>query len=284
MERDFEIWDVFTDRPLRGNPLAVVYGLSGLSDADMQAIAAEFNLSETIFLADGAADPVDARIFTPMHELPFAGHPSVGGSLALSRWRGGGDVALALKAGVVACAIAKGRARFDAPKLPVVEGPADRDGIAAVLALPTSAIGASDLQPAHVLSGGPRFTMAPLADVAALQALRPDSGGFQTHLAEGYAALYAFAREGEHAFRARMFAPTLGVAEDPATGSAAVALAACLAPTLADGTHELSIRQGVEMGRPSDIALIVECEGGKLVRAAIEGGAVRVAEGRLLVP
>jgi trans-2,3-dihydro-3-hydroxyanthranilate isomerase len=281
---DFFVYDVFTDRGFSGNPLAVVMGADDLSGSQMQCIARQFNLSETIFVMQ-PADPAHrakVRIFLPLAEIPFAGHPTVGCALHLSGGQNG-HLVLEEQAGLVPVQITDRLAEFAAPVLPqtgAIVAPAD---VAAALGLSVAQIGFGAHQP-MVAHAGPAFIFVPLRDLDALAQARPTGGAFET-LTRDIPKLYAYAPEGD-GFRARMFAPANGIPEDPATGSASATLAAPLlaAGLLPDGETRLTLRQGVEMGRPSRIGLRVTVEGGKLVAVHVSGRAVRVAEGRITIP
>ncbi|WP_226573125.1 PhzF family phenazine biosynthesis protein [Acuticoccus sediminis] len=284
--RPYEILDVFTGTPLAGNPLAVVHEADGLSTDRMQAIAAEFNLSETIFLHAPQGDAVPARIFTPRDEMPFAGHPTVGGSIAQALKTGASQLALTLPAGRVDVTITGGdvrRATFDAPVLPRAE-PLDIavEDLARLVNLDPADIVTDTYRPARITSG-PWFTAIPVRRVAALADARFMTGHVGV-LGDAPRSLYLVAK-GADGYRARMFAPFSGIEEDPATGSAAVALAAMVlaAETPPDGTHAVAIRQGVEMGRASDITISAEVAGGALKRVSLSGEAVVIARGTLLV-
>ena len=293
----FVTYDVFTEARFAGNPLAVVFGADVLSDAQMQAIAREFNLSETVFLRAAAnqAHSAEARIFTPGKELPFAGHPTVGAAIALAEAQFGrgeaGDHLLVLeeKIGPVRCAVSITRegasfAEFAAPKLSQYMGDgASAAEAAAAIGLDAADIGFDRHKPA-LYSAGVTFAMIPVASVEALGRAHPPRASTADSLGATEVFVYARAGEGEtHSFRARMFAPDLGIAEDPATGSAAAAFAGVLAACedLPDGWTTLPILQGVEMGRPSLIGLEVNIEGSALAGARIAGKAVKVSEGTI---
>lgn len=292
MGHSYQIFDVFTETPLAGNPLAVVFDADDLTGEAMQRIAREFNLSETVFFTapETPAHSARMRIFTPMSEMPFAGHPTVGGSVAfaLARGDGAGVVDLSLNAGPVAATVEPrpggGIAAFDAPLLPqVVETAVDPGKAAAALGLGAGDIGFDGLSPVTATSG-PSFTVVPIAEAAALGRITLGKGDWQGAFAPPASAVFCIARTGPAAFQARMFAPLEGIEEDPATGSAAVAFAAVLAPLLpADGLHEIAIAQGIEMGRPSRIGLTLSLSGGTLTRVRLSGQAVKVCEGTLLV-
>jgi trans-2,3-dihydro-3-hydroxyanthranilate isomerase len=289
MRRRFATLDVFTDRRFAGNPLAVVLDADELDAAAMQAIAREFNHPETVFVF-APADPAHrarVRIFTPARELPFAGHPTVGTAVLLGARDGGGrDIVLEEGIGAVRCTLEStsgggGSARFTIPQLPAEVGPAPDDAtIAAALGLAPAEIG--ELRPARWSAGIP-FTFVAVAGLAAMARCRPDPAKFDAAFGAGGAA-YVFCGETVepgHAFHARMFAPGMGVPEDPATGSAAAAFAGVLAPRLGEGTHTIAIEQGYEMGRPSLIRLVAVVEAAGLVSASIGGDAVIATEGTI---
>ncbi len=292
----FATYDVFTDTPFAGNPLAVVFGADGLSDERMQTIAREFNLSETIFVhaPTDARHTASVRIFTPSKELPFAGHPTIGCAIAIAELRhshdASADVLLVLeeKVGPVRCGVKISKqgvsfAEFTAPKLAERAGQDPTLEIAAeAMGLPPASIGFDHHLPS-IFSAGVPFAMIPVADIATLGAVRPSQE--LSHLL-GVTETFVYTRaepKAPHSFRARMFAPELGITEDPATGGAAAAFAGVLArfEPLADGWHTLPILQGVEMDRPSLIGLEVNIENRALAGARIAGQAVKISEGTI---
>jgi trans-2,3-dihydro-3-hydroxyanthranilate isomerase len=294
MARRFVTLDVFTERRLAGNPLAVVLDSEGLDGTSMQAIAREFNLSETVFVLPPteARHRARLRIFTPGRELPFAGHPTVGTAvlLALQDPDRGDARAFGLEEdiGIIPCVVETsgdgtgGRARFRLPILPEFLGPGPEPEILApLLGLAPGDIGSGR----HVSSRhgvGPSFTCVPVASAAALDAARP------AQAPDPNDGLYLYTPDPEgigQSWRVRMFAPNFGVPEDPATGSAASAFAGVLMQfeTLGDGTHDVAIRQGEAMGRPSAIALQLTIATGALQGVEIGGGAVIVSDGTLHV-
>lgn len=288
----FHIYDVFTDTPFTGNPLAIVEGADALSDAQMQTIARQFNLSETIFVqrpAD-ARHAARVRIFFPTAEIPFAGHPTIGCALHLSRDIAG-DTALVLEeeAGLVPVTITgagKDRmAEFTAPKRPVRHAPTpDAALIAAALDLPVDALGPHD---AGVFQGGPAFLYLPVRDLAALGAARPIEPHWSALMAAaGVDSGYVYAPDGPGRYRARMFSPTHGIPEDPATGSATAIFSGQLLANdaLSDGTNSVTLAQGVEMGRPSVLRLGIDVGDGQVRAARVAGQAVPVASGQIRVP
>lgn len=304
MPRRYAVLDVFTETALEGNPLAVVLDAQGLDTAAMQRIAREFALSETVFVLPPESDRHRARlrIFTPVLELPFAGHPTVGTAvlLALEHGAGGADAqafGLEETVGIVPCVAEiqgpdAGRARFRLPKLPVpfgADAPKSAADCAMALGLDPEDIGFDRHRPSRHTAGVP-YDLVPVRSLEALARIRPGTHfeavfGDSTHPA---AYVYARLPEAEGlAFRARMVGLGLGagVMEDPATGSAAAAFAGGLMEhePMGAGTHDVLIEQGVEMGRRSLISLQLVIEGGALVSAEIGGGAVVVARGELFL-
>ncbi|MDM9621063.1 phenazine biosynthesis protein PhzF [Rhizobium sp. AC44/96] len=301
MARSYSVYDVFTDRRLAGNPLAVIFDGDGLSDEAMQAIAKEFNLSETVFVqrASNPAYTARLRIFTPGRELPFAGHPTVGTAIALAEQAHGGstiDIVSVLEenVGPVRCAVKlkaedASFAEFDLPrKSQQINMPLDRLGIANALSLKVTEIGFENHLPS-LWSAGVPFLMVPVHDVGAAQRLDFDPQLWETTVpfVDGaLASAYIYCRGGVNhvaKFHTRMFASGMGIVEDPATGSAAAALSGAIHhfDRLTDGHHGVLIEQGVEMGRPSFIHLHMDIEGGAISNARIGGQAVRLASGTL---
>jgi trans-2,3-dihydro-3-hydroxyanthranilate isomerase len=296
VRRRFFTLDVFTSRRFAGNPLAVVLDAAALDGPTMQAMAREFNLSETVFVLTPkvSAHRAQVRIFTPRAELPFAGHPTIGTAVLLARLDGGaGERELVLEEGIgpVRCVVAPreggGFARFDVAQEPEEAGPAeDPAAIAAALGLTLDDLGCEKFLPGHWSAGMP-VTFVPVRSLEVVERSRPDPRLWDDAFGpDDPAAVFVFCRqtaEPGHAFHARMFAPSLGVPEDPATGSAVAAFAGLLGRDggLPDGEHELGIEQGYEMGRPSLIRLGITLQGGKLFAASIGGDAVVVSEGTI---
>jgi trans-2,3-dihydro-3-hydroxyanthranilate isomerase len=299
--RRFHTLDVFTDHALAGNPLAVVHDSQGLDTARMQAITREFNLSETVFVLppDDPVNTAKIRIFTPGSELPFAGHPTVGTAVLLAQLRApemvnrsGIVIALEEKIGLVKVEVSKrpdraARGVFAIPKLPVMLEEPKRDPalIAKALGLNLDDI---EIEGHHCanFAAGVAFTTVPLKSLDALaraqsnntQAFRDAFGGTATPWC------YLYTRTSPMAWRTRMFAPTDGITEDPATGGAAAAFAGTIMAfeKPQDGRDQQHIiMQGVEMGRPSEIVLTLDVEHGLLREATIGGGAVIVSEGTI---
>jgi trans-2,3-dihydro-3-hydroxyanthranilate isomerase len=301
LQRQYHLLDVFTQKPLSGNPLAVVSECAGLDAAEMQAIAAELNLSETAFVLPPRERGASARlrIFTPKAELPFAGHPTIGAAVLLTEPEAGDEgtledstLVLEEEIGTVRCRIvrraeAAAFASFDLPHLPVETGaPAAAASIAAALGLDERDIGFAGHRPS-LFSAGLPCTFIPVAGLATIARARPDPSVFDTVFCGLESpVVYLYTKdtvEPGHAFHARMFAPALGIAEDPATGSAAAALAGVLATfeQPADGCHTYLVEQGFEMGRPSRITLSLEILHARLASVSIGGHAVVIARGTL---
>lgn len=303
MRRQFHTLDVFTETRHEGNPLGVVLGSEGLDDAAMQTIAREFNLPETVFVSP-PRDPLNSaaiRIFTPANELPFAGHPTIGTAILLAELRagamlGGGGITIALeeKIGLVKVDVTRqpgraSRAVFSLPELPkLLDHGFDPATVARAIGIDVAEIGFG----AHGIaawSAGVPFVMVPVRSLEAIgRAGYADPQAWNEAFGvTGKAAAYLYTRETlspAHHVHARMFAPKMGIIEDPATGSAVAAFAGvaatCELPE--DGVHQLVIEQGFEMGRPSLIALDLDIQHGGLVAAAIGGSAIRMSEGVLL--
>jgi trans-2,3-dihydro-3-hydroxyanthranilate isomerase len=303
MQLPYHVLDVFTEERFGGNPLAVVLDADAIDRARMQRIAREFNLSETAFVLkpENAAHTARVRIFTPATELPFAGHPTVGTGALLAALKalepaGHGDALIVLEEGIgivrVGVRLRPGsapHAEFDAPRLPAESGtlpPADR--LAAALGLIPAEIGFENHRSTKYTAGN-AFAFVPVASLDAIAKAHVAQPHWELALkGQGLTGVFLYCRQTLHtasSFHARMFAPDFGVAEDPATGSAAAAFAGVVHrfDALPDGTHKRVIEQGYEMGRPSTIALTMEVDRAKLAVVRIGGHAVRVAEGRIEV-
>ena len=303
MKLKFYTLDVFTETRFAGNPLGVVLNADGLPTGLMQSIARELGLSETVFVQKATNPTASARIriFTPAIELPFAGHPTIGTGILLAQLRAGdtasGDqdalVVLEETIGMVRVGVRMrpgkaAHAEFDAPKLPEPAGEApSTERLAAALGLMPSEIGYANHRPTQWSAGVP-FTFVPIASMAAIARAEITSPHWAAAFGSSRSGkVYLYTHETAHttsSFRARMFSPAAGIAEDPATGGAAVAFAGVInafdqPPT---GTHKRNIEQGFEMGRPSLIALSFEvAQRGKLETVRIGGSAVRVTEGEI---
>jgi trans-2,3-dihydro-3-hydroxyanthranilate isomerase len=287
--------DVFTDRAFGGNPLAVVLDSGGLSTAQMQAIASEFNYSETTFVLPPRDSPHDAqvRIFTVRSEIPFAGHPNVGTAFVLAAQAARPPARLLFeeKAGLVPVEILteQGRAvgaELTAPQPLNKLTPLSTEQAAACISL-TSADITTDRHPPQIVSVGLPFLVVEIASRDALRRAQPDAAAFgRTFPCDGSDAVYLYTRDVPAAeacdLQARMFHPgSSGLSEDPATGSATVATAALLAELSAERDAELSLRigQGVDMGRPSLLLTRVRKANGVVASAHVGGACVPMMEG-----
>ena len=276
----YTVADVFTDTPLQGNPVAVFTDASGLPSEVMQRAAREMNLSETVFLmrSSVAGAHLRVRIFTPATELPFAGHPVLGAAFVVGRAMGSPVVRLETGLGVVPVTLTRSGGgaepvfgEMEQP-LPVVEP------FPAVSALQRAlGIGSfGDGLPIEAYRNGPVHVYVELPSAQAVAALSPDIGALARLGAFG---INCFAGGGTH-WKNRMFGPGLGVAEDPATGSAAGPLALHLARHgRIDFGSQIEIEQGVEIGRPSALFARVEGNTERIERITVGGSAVIVARG-----
>lgn len=275
--RAYTIIDVFTDRPLEGNPAAIFDDGSGLTDEVMQRTARELNLSETVFLlpAQGEADAA-VRIFTPASELPFAGHPVLGTAFVLAARLGTESIRLETGAGPISIALRRqdGEVVFGEMDQPI---PAPEPFGQAGALLAGLRIDRSEL-PIEAYRNGPLQVYVALPDEISVIDLRPDMGAL-SDLGDGL-GISCFAGRGGR-FKTRMFAPALGVPEDPATGSAAGPLALHLARhRRIDYGERIEIRQGAEIRRPSFIYATVEGSANQIDRVVVGGSAVVVASGQ----
>lgn len=286
----YEIVDVFTDRAYAGNPLAVVHGGDELSTAQMQAVAKEFNLSETVFALPATTSEADyrVRIFTPGSELPFAGHPSVGAAWALARAGviRSGDVVQECGAGLLPVHVDERGARVTGGA-PEVGAALDASVLAAAVGLEASDV--EDAVPAGTAAAGVPYAFLPVnPDAVARAEVNPvalrealSGAGMRGHVG---VAVVAFDRGAGRA-HVRMFAPEVGVVEDPATGSAAVALGVFLVDRgvlAGEGTSEFTVAQGAEIGRPSRLDVTVEATAGVATRTSVGGRVAAIARGELI--
>ncbi len=279
-ELPYDIVDVFTDRAFAGNPLAVVRDADGLSDAQLQAIAREFNLSETAFpMAAPAGATYSLRIFTPSVELPFAGHPSVGAAWVLhqqGRLAAGPNVQ-ACGAGLLPVDVSADGATLTGGA-PTAGPELDPGAFLAAVGLTTTDLAGP--APRTCGTGIPWVVLPVQTDALARVAARPelldavDATGVSVVAWDGAAA------------RCRVLCGGIGVAEDPATGSAALALGVYLAAAglVGEGTTSYVVTQGVEMDRPSELRCTVTVAGGVAVSTTVSGSVVPVASGVIRIP
>jgi trans-2,3-dihydro-3-hydroxyanthranilate isomerase len=299
MQLNFVTVDVFTGTQFAGNPLAVILNAEGLSTAQMQNIAAEFNLAETTFVLPpkDPAHAAEVRIFTPRYEMPFAGHPNVGTAFALARAGtsygrtvGSDRVVFEEKAGLVPIALLKDAgqligARLASPQLLTLGAEIPIELIASACSLSPSDIETANHRPCIASCGVP-FILAELKSRAILAAATARSDIFLAEVSKQPATsifIYVNADEGDIDIRARMFAPHHGIAEDPATGSANVALIGLLAKLRPEADLRLSktIAQGVEMGRPSLLQAEAEKKDGTVTATFIGGRCTPVMSGTI---
>ncbi|MTI19189.1 PhzF family phenazine biosynthesis protein [Rhodobacteraceae bacterium RKSG542] len=304
MPRRYVILDVFTQNALEGNPLAVVLDAQDLSDEQMQRLAQEFNLSETVFVLppENPAHSAALRIFTPGEELGFAGHPTVGTAVLLAQERfkhselqQNAVVVLEEKLGTIRCGVKlekplQGFAEFDVPQvarpaLPV----ADNEMLAAALGISPLELTFENHRPLSMDAGKP-FAFIPLRDLSVMEQIRPNSSLWKKTFTDyGFNNIFLYCREcvcASSDFHARMLYEDRGsIREDAATGSAVAAFAGIVAyyDKPLDGSHIYKIEQGYEMERPSKITLELEMDKGKIRRERIGGNAVVIGRGELYV-
>jgi trans-2,3-dihydro-3-hydroxyanthranilate isomerase len=288
---DYMIVDVFTGAPLEGNPLAVFTDARTITPEQMQRVAREMNLSETVFVLPPArGGDARIRIFTPVSELPFAGHPTLGTAYVLCGQRGLDAIGLETGLGVIQVDFAAKNgqpppARPGLPHPPALPGsmhqpvptwePYERAGeLLAALGVPEAQL------PVEAYRNGPRHVYVALDSEDAVRELRPDFTALGNLPGIGVSC---FAGSGSR-WKSRCFVPALGVPEDPATGSAAGPLAVHLARhgRIAFG-QQIEIRQGEEIGRPSILLATAEGGDGQVTEVRVAGSAVLVAQGELLV-
>jgi PhzF family phenazine biosynthesis protein len=286
--RAYKVVDAFSDRPFKGNPVAVVLDSAGLSDVEMQAIARWTNLSETTFLLP-ANDPIASyrlRIFTPRSELPFAGHPTLGSAHAiLEAGRAtprDGVLVQECEHGLVRIAVeqdgASRRLVLDLPDAAVTPlDPVDVDELEAIIGAPVN----RDATPA-IVNVGAVWVVAQLADADALLALEPDyarSARFERRLGATGLSLFGAHAHGEAAIEVRSFAPSCGVEEDPVCGSGngSVAVFRSLRGMLAAGGDRYVATQGQKVGRDGRISVSVDANG----KVTVGGACVTCIDGIL---
>ena len=302
MGHRFHIYDVFTEKRLMGNQLAIVEGADDLSTCVMQSVAREFGFSETIFLqqSETALASAKVRIFTPYEELPFAGHPTVGAAVFLAahqpQLNDNGDKMLLMldeEIGLVRAAVSledsgAGYAEFDVPKLPeVLERVPEADLVADALGIGVADVGFENHKISSAFSGV-KFIFVPVRASHVMRQVFPDMN-FWDQAFQNYAPLgvYVYCRDEvsqRRGFHVRMFAPDMGIVEDAATGAAAAGFATVVKKFEVSKRryYETFLRQGIEMGRESLIKLEVELGDEGLAKVRVGGHAVPVACGELL--
>jgi trans-2,3-dihydro-3-hydroxyanthranilate isomerase len=270
----YVVADVFTDEPLTGNQLAVFTDGRDVDDETMQKLAREMNFSETVFVLPAeAGGHARIRIFTPVTELPFAGHPVLGSAFVLGAPLQLGEIQLETGSGVVPVTLEREGARivfgWMQQPIPEFELFAEADELQLLL-------GVRSRLPVELYHLGPKHVYLELNDEEEVAALEPDFGALARFTDAG---VNCFAESGKR-WKTRMFAPSSGVAEDPATGSAAGPLAIHLARHGRIGFgEEIEISQGAEVGRPSKLYARVEGTPERIERVEVGGSAVIVARG-----
>jgi len=307
MDYRFHTCDVFTNEMFGGNPLAVIPDARGLTDPMMVAITREFNYSETTFVfpPSDARNTKRVRIFTPGKELQFAGHPTVGTAHVLAATGAvpmtGDETRIVFEEGVGPVPVkisARGGvpyfSQLTAAKLPEVgDPPPSVKLLSEILSLDSGDVISDDLIEPEAVSCGTPFLFIPVRNPETLARIRMNVQKWEEHLKDYWAPeMFVFSTEkwpgifdGGH-IRARMFAPGIGVGEDPATGSACAALAGFLGfrSEQRGGTLRWSVDQGVEMGRPSRLELEVDLEKGQVKAIRVGGATVMVSTGVLHLP
>ncbi len=299
MRLQFETVNVFTSDQFSGNPLAVVLNADGLSTEQMQSIAAEFNLAETTFVLPpkDPAHTAEVRIFTPRGEMPFAGHPNVGTAFVLARAGtvygrtiAGDQIVFEEKAGMVPISLLRHGmtvvgARLASPQPLMVGAEIAVELIASACGISVDDVETKNHRPC-IASCGAAFILAELKSRTALAAASPRADIFRQEISKYPATsilVYAQVGESNIDIRARMFAPQHGIPEDPATGSANVALIGLLAKLRSEPDLQLSktIAQGVEMGRPSLLHAQADKRGGAVTATYLGGRCVPVMSGSI---
>jgi len=252
----YRIVNVFAEARLAGNPLAVFEDARGLDDATMQALALQFNLSETTFVLPSSNATAHVRIFTPTFEMPFAGHPTLGTAHVVRALRGGDDdlVTLEMKAGVIPVHADGERWTLSANAPRHHAAAASRADLAAALGLPEGDLA----DPALWVDTGSEQLVIPLVSIDAVKRAAPRADLMTKHASNGQRSMaYVFARDGDHVV-CRFFFPKHGaVIEDPGTGSACANLGGWLLATGAPLPQRLTLDQGAAVGRPCRLGLAV---------------------------
>jgi trans-2,3-dihydro-3-hydroxyanthranilate isomerase len=281
----FRLVDVFAERPFAGNQLCVVAEPGPLDDTTMQTLAKEIGFSETTFVTQAAADRYHMRIFTPMAELPFAGHPTLGTAYVLvAEGRVTSPATQTVAAGEFRVDVdVAGHAARMRQRVPVWR-PVSAQPAALAASLSLAVADLSEAMPALVADVGIRPMLLPLADTDAVRRAAPNTTLLKQILeASGAHAVYVFATTAEGA-KARFFTTSLGMGEDPATGSAAGPVGVYLAERGVGGMPgRIWISQGEEVGRPSRLQVDVARENGSW-SVSVGGGVHIVGEGAFTIP
>ncbi len=299
MKYSFHTCDVFTGQRFGGNPLAVVLGANKLSTEQMQVVAQEFNLSETAFVLrpEDAANTARVRIFTPRNELPFAGHPTIGTACLLAGLFQGEsefdiDMKLEQRAGLVSVKVqlsqGKLSAQFIAPGLPEVVGrDVDKALVASALSIDQNDVGFDNHLAQAVSSAGNRFLFVPVKNRDVLSRVTASFPGFnavETACKTMCCVVYtAGGIDGATDYSVRVLAPGEGIAEDPATGSAAATFPGQLASfeNLGETAHSWRLEQGYDMGRPSQLLLEADRLQNTFKEIRVAGSVVFVSRGEI---
>jgi trans-2,3-dihydro-3-hydroxyanthranilate isomerase len=302
MQLNFVTVDVFTDQPFGGNPLAVVLNARGLSAEQMQSIAAEFNLAETTFVLPprSAENTADVRIFTPRAELPFAGHPNVGTAFALAREGvcygqplGTEAMVFEEKAGLVKMELIISGKEIAGASLAAPQALAIGDNIPIELVAEACSLAVADIETRHhlpcIASCGAPFILAELKSRKMLAAAQPRADIFGRFNREQITGIHLYTPSVKNSaddkadIHARMFAPAHGIPEDPATGSANVALIGLLAQLRPEPDLRLAntIAQGFDMGRPSILDAVAVKTGDRVTATHIGGRCVAMMRGTI---
>jgi trans-2,3-dihydro-3-hydroxyanthranilate isomerase len=284
----YEIVDVFTDRPFAGNPLAVLFGAEGLAGDQMQTLAREFNLSESVFILPPTSPGATyrARIFTPDSELPFAGHPSVGAAVTAMR-RGliePGEVVQECGAGLLPIQVTESGSATLTGGSPTLGDRLDPEPLLALVGL-TAEDFAGDTALPRPAGCGLEFIFLPVRK-SALARTKGADPALAAQQKVSQISVFAF-DPGTRSAQARVFCPGVSVPEDPATGSAALGLGVWLVGAgrlPADGTTSYTVHQGIEMGRPSLLECTVTAVSGRASSATVAGHVVPIAKGEITVP
>lgn len=277
----YDVVDVFTDRPFAGNPLAVVFGAESLAGSQLQLIAREFNLSETVFVLPATVGEATyrTRVFTPTAELPFAGHPSVGAAVTAQR-RGMiqvGEIIQECGAGLLPIRLSDSGAAMLTGGEPTVGEPMDAGPLLTAVGLrPDDQTG----PPPRTAGCGLPFVYLPVREEALARVVVPPAAAVPKISVFSWDAAARLAH-------ARVLCPGVGVPEDPATGSAALGLGVWLATVglaPADGVTSYTVLQGIEMHRPSTMDCTVTSVGGRVTSATVSGHVVPIASGEIAIP
>ena len=276
VEFAFRIVNVFAESPLAGNPLAVFEDARGLSDATMQALALQFNLSETTFVLPSNVASAQVRIFTPTFEMPFAGHPTLGTAHVVRALGKGGDrLALEMRAGIIPVEADGDVWTLTATATKHRRPAASRAELAAMLGLEAGDVDAAE--PLWVDTGSEQL-IVPLASFDAVRRTQPSAAQLLAHGSNGQRAMaYVFAREGAHVLARFFFLKHGAVIEDPGTGSACANLGGWLLATGAPLPQRISIDQGEAVGRACRLGLRVEADGS----IHVSGRVIEIGRGRI---